>query len=141
MLHWGVVQESAASVTDILVELGPKQVVVLSEYGYMVLTTQGTVYNIKSGGEVAPSVSYALCGVTFMEEIHKNLPPQKTFLMPCGNCYYALCMQLVQFPGEVEITQLAYHPLGKHFLALSSVRNVYAWGSGDNGELGLGESK
>ena len=50
-------------------------------------------------------------------------------------------MQVLKFPEEVKITQLAHHPRSKHFLALSSLRKVYSWGLGDNGQLGLGESK
>ena len=53
-----------------------------------------------------------------------------------------LCtFQPVCFPGDVEITQLAHHPEGKHFLALSRQREVFAWGSGESGQLGLGEIK
>ena len=52
-----------------------------------------------------------------------------------------MCVQVLKFPEEVEIVQLAHHFRSKHFLALSSVRKVYAWGSGDHGQLGLGESK
>jgi alpha-tubulin suppressor-like RCC1 family protein len=50
-------------------------------------------------------------------------------------------VQPLKFPEEVEIVQLVHHPRSKHFLALSSRRKVYAWGSGDNGQLGLGEIK
>ena len=50
-------------------------------------------------------------------------------------------MQLISFPGDVGIIQLAHHPEGKHFLALSHSREVFAWGSGDNGQLGLGDIK
>ena len=56
-------------------------------------------------------------------------------------CSPPLPPQRLKFPDDVEIVQLAHHARSKHYLALSSFKKVYAWGSGDNGQLGLGESK
>ena len=52
-----------------------------------------------------------------------------------------LFVQPISFPGDVGITQLAHHSESKHFLALSHTREVFSWGSGDNGQLGLGDIK
>ena len=46
--------------------------------------------------------------------------------------------QVVPFPDDVEIEQLAAHPSGRHYLALSVAHDVYSWGEGENGQLGLG---
>ena len=45
------------------------------------------------------------------------------------------------FPGDVEIQQLAHHCEGNHFLALAWNREVYSWGEGESGQLGLGDTK
>ena len=50
-------------------------------------------------------------------------------------------MQLVMGFGDKEITKLAAHPEGKHFLALSHDGDVYSWGNGDNGRLGHGDNQ
>jgi len=47
----------------------------------------------------------------------------------------------IQFNGDVEIAQISLHPEGKHILALSQNREVYSWGIGENGQLGLGDIK
>ena len=49
--------------------------------------------------------------------------------------------QPISFPGDVEIAQVSLHPEGKHVLALSQNREVYSWGTGENGQLGLGDIK
>lgn len=49
--------------------------------------------------------------------------------------------QAVPFPHGIEITSIAHNSAGKHFLALSKSHEVYAWGAGDNGMLGLGTTK
>ena len=43
--------------------------------------------------------------------------------------------------GDKEVTKLAAHPEGKHFLALSADGDVYSWGNGDGGRLGHGDNK
>ncbi|XP_049844846.1 E3 ubiquitin-protein ligase HERC2 [Schistocerca gregaria] len=50
------------------------------------------------------------------------------------------CPQLVDGFGEKDVMKLAAHPDGKHFLSLTSDGNVYAWGCGDDGRLGLGDT-
>lgn len=35
--------------------------------------------------------------------------------------------------------EVASHPDGKHFLALTSGGDVYSWGNGDGGRLGHGD--
>ena len=67
-----------------------------------------------------------------------------TMFIYCVCCYDAvlhMCVQPISFPGDVGITQIAHHSEGKHFLALSHTREVFAWGSGENGQLGLGDNK
>ncbi|KAI0242379.1 hypothetical protein LSAT2_013651 [Lamellibrachia satsuma] len=49
-------------------------------------------------------------------------------------------MQLVTGFGDKEVTKLAAHPEGKHFLALSADGDVYSWGNGDGGRLGHGDN-
>ena len=50
-------------------------------------------------------------------------------------------LQPIQFNGDIEIAQISLHPEGKHILALSQNREVYSWGIGENGQLGLGDIK
>ena len=38
------------------------------------------------------------------------------------------------------MTQVAAHPEGKHYLALTKSGDVYSWGNGDWGELGHGDT-
>ena len=59
------------------------------------------------------------------------------------NCHddYLFHHQLVPFPPGVKIEQLSLHPEGKHYLALTKDREVYSWGLGENGRLGLGETR
>lgn len=62
----------------------------------------------------------------------------------CHNDWHLLCfqsMQLVTGFGDKEVTKLAAHPEGKHFLALSADGDVYSWGNGDGGRLGHGDNK
>ena len=49
--------------------------------------------------------------------------------------------QPVTFPGDAEIQLLAHHYEGNHFLALASNSEVYSWGEGESGQLGLGDTK
>ncbi|KAK7864133.1 hypothetical protein R5R35_007650 [Gryllus longicercus] len=50
------------------------------------------------------------------------------------------CPQQVDGFGEKEVIQLAAHPDGKHFLALTRDGDVYSWGTGDGGRLGHGDN-
>ena len=50
-------------------------------------------------------------------------------------------VQPILFPGDVVISQIAHHSESKHFLALSHTREVFSWGSGESGQLGLGDIK
>ena len=50
-------------------------------------------------------------------------------------------LQLVPFPPGVKLEQLTHHADGRHFLALSQNREVFSWGTGDHGRLGLGETR
>lgn len=47
--------------------------------------------------------------------------------------------QVEGFDGK-EIVKLAAHADGKHSLALSVDGDVYSWGNGDGGRLGLGDN-
>ena len=38
------------------------------------------------------------------------------------------------------MTQVAAHPEGKHYLALTKAGDVYSWGNGDAGQLGHGDT-
>ena len=49
-------------------------------------------------------------------------------------------LQVVSFPGDAEIVQLVIHPSGRHCLALSVSGEVFSWGEGENGQLGLGDA-
>lgn len=40
-----------------------------------------------------------------------------------------------------EVVEIAAQPDAKHFLALTTEGEVYAWGSGDGGRLGLGDCR
>ena len=65
-----------------------------------------------------------------------------TFKLVDGNLSPPLpSPQPISFPGDVEIAQVSLHPEGKHVLALSQNREVYSWGTGENGQLGLGDIK
>ncbi|KAL5011340.1 hypothetical protein ScPMuIL_009891 [Solemya velum] len=50
------------------------------------------------------------------------------------------CPQLLSGFGEKEVTKIASHPDGKHYLALTSDSEVYSWGCGDGGRLGHGDT-
>nr|CAD7427834.1 unnamed protein product [Timema monikensis] len=50
------------------------------------------------------------------------------------------CPQLVEGLAGKEVTDIASHPDGKHYLALTGDGEVYTWGSGDGGRLGHGDS-
>lgn len=43
--------------------------------------------------------------------------------------------------GCLSFVQVAVHSGGKHCLALTSNEEVYAWGDGEDGKLGLGHKK
>ncbi|CAI8025913.1 E3 ubiquitin-protein ligase HERC2 [Geodia barretti] len=47
----------------------------------------------------------------------------------------------VVFPAGVKMEQLSLHPNGRHCLALSRGGEVFSWGAGDNGRLGLGDTR
>ena len=40
----------------------------------------------------------------------------------------------------VKVTKVAVHSGGKHCLAVTTNGELYAWGEGDDGKLGLGNS-
>ena len=58
------------------------------------------------------------------------------------SCSLSLChLQPVVFPAGVKMEQLSLHPNGRHCLALSRGGEVFSWGAGDNGRLGLGDTR
>ena len=69
--------------------------------------------------------------VVTLYQQHSSQPPSPRLSSP----------QPISFPGDVEIAQVSLHPEGKHVLALSQNREVYSWGTGENGQLGLGDIK
>ena len=48
--------------------------------------------------------------------------------------------QLINAFGDKEVTKLASHADGKHYLALTNEGDVYSWGNGDGGRLGHGDN-
>ncbi|XP_042217246.1 E3 ubiquitin-protein ligase HERC2-like isoform X2 [Homarus americanus] len=52
----------------------------------------------------------------------------------------APCPQPVPGQPEEEMVNIAAHPDGKHYLALTTGGQVYSWGNGDGGRLGHGDS-
>nr|CAD7453260.1 unnamed protein product [Timema tahoe] len=50
------------------------------------------------------------------------------------------CPQLVEGLAGKEVVDIASHPDGKHYLALTGDGEVYTWGSGDGGRLGHGDN-
>uniref|UniRef100_H3B372 HECT-type E3 ubiquitin transferase n=1 Tax=Latimeria chalumnae TaxID=7897 RepID=H3B372_LATCH len=48
--------------------------------------------------------------------------------------------QLVQGLASRNITKIAAHPDGQHYLALSATGDVFSWGCGDGGRLGHGDT-
>ena len=48
--------------------------------------------------------------------------------------------QLINGFGDKEVTKIAAHWDGKHYLALTSDGEVYSWGNGDGGRLGHGDN-
>ena len=50
-------------------------------------------------------------------------------------------LQPIVFPGDKEIVQVSHHPEGQHFLALTHAQEVFAWGTGTDGQLGLGDKR
>lgn len=43
--------------------------------------------------------------------------------------------------GNVKVLKIAAHYEGNHFLALNAEHHVYAWGSGEDGQLGLNDEQ
>ncbi|KAF5273445.1 hypothetical protein FQA39_LY07462 [Lamprigera yunnana] len=57
--------------------------------------------------------------------------------------YYNLeipCPQLIEGLSDKEVIKISSHIEGKHFLVLTSDKQVYSWGNGDNGRLGHGDT-
>ena len=80
------------------------------------------------------AVSLLVCIILSKDTVH--IP----YMSSCLSLSLSLS-QAVPFPHGVEITSVAHNSAGKHFLALSKSHEVYAWGAGDNGMLGLGTTK
>ena len=75
------------------------------------------------------------------ESIYVYLYALCQVLLVDNNLFSSQSMQLVTGFGDKEITKLAAHPEGKHFLALSAEGDVYSWGNGDGGRLGQGDNR
>ncbi|XP_054270101.1 E3 ubiquitin-protein ligase HERC2 isoform X2 [Macrosteles quadrilineatus] len=66
-------------------------------------------------------------------------------LSHCGKLYFMPYTCESQIPEKVEalankeVVEIAAHPDAKHYLALTAEGEVYAWGCGDGGRLGLGD--
>ncbi|XP_038055580.1 E3 ubiquitin-protein ligase HERC2-like [Patiria miniata] len=50
-------------------------------------------------------------------------------------------LELVDTLTNKDTVQLATHPAGKHYMALTAEGEVYTWGCGDSGELGHGDKR
>uniref|UniRef100_A0A6P7FTJ3 HECT-type E3 ubiquitin transferase n=1 Tax=Diabrotica virgifera virgifera TaxID=50390 RepID=A0A6P7FTJ3_DIAVI len=50
------------------------------------------------------------------------------------------CPQVIEGLKDIEITKIASHTEGKHFMALTKKSEVYSWGNGDGGRLGHGDT-
>ncbi|XP_039287848.1 E3 ubiquitin-protein ligase HERC2 [Nilaparvata lugens] len=67
------------------------------------------------------------------------------FLTQTGNVYSMLhtsetqCPEFIKGLSHEEIVDIASHPEGKHFMALTAEGEVYSWGDGDGGRLGHGD--
>lgn len=42
--------------------------------------------------------------------------------------------------SDKQITDIAAHPEGQHYLALTTEGTVYSWGNGEGGRLGHGDN-
>ncbi|XP_063244096.1 E3 ubiquitin-protein ligase HERC2 isoform X2 [Bacillus rossius redtenbacheri] len=81
--------------------------------------------------EIAQAVSSERC-------VHMLTTSGKVYIV-----YYSSetqCPQQVEGFADKEVIEIASHPDGKHFLALTSDAEVYSWGSGDGGRLGHGDN-
>jgi len=55
---------------------------------------------------------------------------------------FGSCVARWAFNEGIDISSaVCPEPEGKHILALSQNREVYSWGIGENGQLGLGDIK
>lgn len=50
------------------------------------------------------------------------------------------CPQMVDALKDKEVTKIAAHTEGKHFMALTRDSEVFSWGNGDGGRLGHGDN-
>ena len=50
-------------------------------------------------------------------------------------------LQVVEGLANKDISQIAAHPEGRHYLALTADGEVYSWGNGDGGQLGHGDTR
>lgn len=50
------------------------------------------------------------------------------------------CPQIIEGLKNKQVTQIAAHTEGKHFMALTGNNEVYSWGNGDGGRLGHGDT-
>ncbi|RZF37934.1 hypothetical protein LSTR_LSTR005434, partial [Laodelphax striatellus] len=68
------------------------------------------------------------------------------FLTHAGKVYSMLhtsetqCPEFIKGLSHEEIVDIASHPEGKHFMALTAEGEVYSWGDGDGGRLGHGDT-
>lgn len=58
-----------------------------------------------------------------------------------NNHFYPQVLEEIQILQDKEVTKVAAHPEGSHYLALTSEGEVYSWGNGDGGKLGHGDTK
>ncbi|XP_018562377.1 E3 ubiquitin-protein ligase HERC2 isoform X2 [Anoplophora glabripennis] len=68
-------------------------------------------------------------------------------LLTCsGKVYYMYytsetqCPQVVEVLKDKDVTKIATHTEGKHFMALTKDFEIYSWGNGDGGRLGHGDN-
>ena len=69
-------------------------------------------------------------------KIRKRLINELCFLV-----YSIQAPMLVPGLQDKEITKIASHADGKHYLALSVEGDVFSWGNGDGGKLGHGDNR
>lgn len=59
---------------------------------------------------------------------------------PCGPIELACSRTPVRLPGTLRFTQLATGP-GSHVCGITTLTNLYCWGLGNGGQLGLGDRR
>nr|CAD7262173.1 unnamed protein product [Timema shepardi] len=101
-----------------------------------ILTTSGKIYMVFYSSETQVSRASTTTTLPAPVAARSNvLLWRYSSLVGC-----TACPQLVEGLAGKEVADIASHPDGKHYLALTGDGEVYSWGSGDGGRLGHGDS-